>query len=106
LAVAQCFGDASRSPARRSIPVAFKPARNADLLVTVLEEVIDVAGVLGVVPVAVDLLEAEDGGLAGSFEAVPIGSVGAVGPTPKGIAHDVDFDRDAVGWTCRVLVDV
>lgn len=82
------------------------PTAGADVLVLLLEEVIYSAEVLGVVPVTVELAETDDGGVAGSFETVPVGSVEIIGPAPKGVAREVSFEHGNGAWRCRALVDV
>lgn len=106
LALVDCFADTSPAPAPRPVPAAFGPASDADLLVSLLEEIIYTADVFGVVPVAVNLLDTDHGGLTGTFDAVAIESVDAIGPAPKGVSHEVVIDREGDAWTCRVLVDV
>ena len=84
------------------------PADGAqDVLVSLLEEVIDVVDALGVVPVRFHLAEAEDGSLAGDMEVVPTSDVELVGPVPKGVSyHALEIAASDGGWRCRVLVDV
>lgn len=106
LALVECFADTSSAPAPTPIPVAFGPASDADLLVTLLEEVIYIADVLGVVPVTVELRDTDDGGLTGTLDAVAIDTVEAVGPAPKGVSHEIAIDRNGAAWTCRALIDV
>lgn len=106
LALVECFADTSSAPAPKPIPVALGPASDADLLVTLLEEVIYTADVLGVVPATVELVDTDDGGLTGTFDAVAIDSIEPTGPAPKGVSRDIDIARDGAGWTCHVLIDV
>ncbi|HLF41839.1 MAG TPA: archease, partial [Acidimicrobiia bacterium] len=106
LALVDCFADTSLAAAPQPVPVTLDAAPDPDLLVTLLEEVIYTTEVLGVVPVTVELADTDDGGVAGSFEAVPVEAVEITGSPPKGVSHQVTFDRDRATWRCQVLIDV
>lgn len=101
------FADASDVAATRPLPVTLDPADDESLLVAALEEAIYVVDALGVVPVSVELEDAEDGGIAGFFDVADVSLVRGVGALPKAVAYtDLRFARDGGAWRCRVTIDV
>lgn len=95
------------APAARVVPVSAEPAPDADLLVSVLEDVITVADVLGSAPVRCHLAERGDGGLAGDMEVVDTRDVVLVGPVPKAVSyHRLEMAEREGTWHCRAVIDV
>lgn len=108
VALVGSFADTSDADTADPVALALDPAREDDLLVALLEEVLYLVEVLGVVPSAAAVTERDDGGLGGFFDVVRIGDVEEVGAAPKAIARgDLRFGPDGNGrWSCRVTVDV
>lgn len=106
--VVERFVDPSGIPASDTLAVSIERGSREDLLVDLVEEVIHLLGVLGVVPVGVEIQQAEDGGLAGTFEVVPAGRVAEIGPVPKGVSRsDLDVRQGPDGlWWASVTVGV
>lgn len=90
-------------------PLAISLDRDGDeaLLVSLIEEMIFVIDTLGRVPVQITLEEAEDGGVAGSFDIAEADAVQIHGSIPKGVSFtDLAFAPEDGSWRCRVTVDV
>jgi len=106
-ALVDIFAEAGDAAVTRTLPLSAEAAASADVLVSLLEEVIYVTEVLGVVPVRFHLADTEDGGVAGDMEVVEAGQVELVGPVPKAVSyHGLDIAEHDGTWRCRVLVDV
>lgn len=108
LGLVGAFADTSNADAAEPVALALDPARDDDLLVALLEEVLYLVEVLGVVPSAAAVTERDDGGLGGFFDVVRVGQVEEVGAAPKAITRgDLRFGPRPDGtWSCRVTVDV
>jgi SHS2 domain-containing protein len=108
LALVESFADTSAADTADPVAISLDRARDDDLLVGLLEEVLYLVEVLGVVPSVAAVTERDDGGLGGFFDVVRITEVEAVGAAPKAVARgDLQFGCDAEGrWSCRVTVDV
>jgi len=92
---------------RTSRPVIVDAPLDEELVVQLLDEVLYLVEVRGVVPVGVDLDDAEDGSVAGFLEVVPVAHVEQVGALPKGCSRSgLVAGPDPAGWRCRVVVDV
>lgn len=88
-------------------PIRLEPGPADERLVGVLEEVLYLLDARDEVPIRVDVVEADDGGLTSVFETVPLAAVTASGAGPKAISYgDLAIERTANGWRCVVTVDV
>jgi len=106
-ALVDIFAEPGDAAVTRTLPLSAEAASSADVLVSLLEEVIYVTEVLGVVPVRFHLADTEDGGVAGDMEVVEAAQVELVGPVPKAVSyHGLDIAEHDGTWRCRVLVDV
>jgi protein archease len=107
-ALVESFADTSNADTAEPVALSLDSARDDDLLVALLEEVLYLVEVLGVVPSAAAITARDDGGLGGFFDVVPIAQAEAVGAAPKAVARgDLELGVDAEGrWSCRVTVDV
>jgi SHS2 domain-containing protein len=108
VALVESFADTSNADTADPVALAIDPARDDDLLVALLEEILYLVEVLGVVPSAAAITARDDGGLGGFFDVVPVTEAEEVGAAPKAIARgDLQFGADPEGrWSCRVTVDV
>lgn len=108
LGLVDAFAVVPGNPVSTPVPIAFDRADDPELLVAVLEEVVYTCDVLGVVPVDVLLVPTEDGGLAGTFDVVPVEATETVGSVPKAVARsELHLGPDGHGrWHCRVTIDV
>jgi SHS2 domain-containing protein len=102
------FADCSGAETTDPVPFALDPADDDELLVQLLEEVLYLVDALGVVPATTEVVEAEDGGIAGSFDVVPVAQIEQTGAVPKAISRgDLSFARGTDDrWACRFTVDV
>lgn len=101
------FAEVTLTPAAKSLPLGAEAAEPAEMLLSLLEDVIHAVEVFWVVPVCFHLAEADDGGIAGDMEVVPASQARLSGPVPKGVSyHGLSMAEDGRGWRCRVLVDV
>ena len=107
-ALVRAFADATSAGPPDPVPFALDPANDEELLVQLLEEVLYLVETLGVVPATTEVVDTEDGGVAGSFDVVPLGQVEVTGVVPKAIARgDLSFAHDGESrWSCRVTVEV
>jgi SHS2 domain-containing protein len=106
-ALVETFADPGTSGGGRPLPLRLPPAEPEELLVALLEEVLYLLEVTGVVTVGVTVDDADDGGLEGSFDVVPLAAVTVVGAAPKAITRsELAFGRRDGLWRCRVIVDV
>lgn len=106
-ALVEEFALAPDRPAPMVLPVAAAAGPPEGQLVSLLEDLIYDMDVLSVVPVGFHLFSAEDGGLVGDMEAVPLEGVKLVGPVPRAVArHDLAMSPEDGGWRCRVPIDV
>lgn len=106
-ALVEAFAAERDVPATVPVPVHVDGDGDLDLLVRVLEEVVYVIDVVGRVPVGVCLEDAEDGGVSGFFETVPLEDVEVIGAVPKGVSRSgLAFEQEAGRWRCQALVDV
>jgi SHS2 domain-containing protein len=107
-ALVETFTAVRSVSAPEPVPVRFDGGDDLDLLVRVLEEVIYVLDVRGKVAIGVSLEDADDGGVAGFFETVPVEDVEVIGAVPKGVSRSgLAFAEDDDGrWRCHALVDV
>ncbi len=107
VALVEEFALASGAAVTKVLPVAADAGPPESQLVSLLEDVIYDLDVLSVVPIGFHLFSAEDGGVIGDMEVVPLEGVTVVGPIPKAVTyHGLSMEPDGGGWRCRVLVDV
>ncbi|HEY9388289.1 MAG TPA: archease [Mycobacteriales bacterium] len=79
---------------------------DADLLASVLDEMIYLLDVTGEVPVAVGVDPAADG-LRVRFGLAPLSPDRVVGAAPKAVTlHELEFGRTDGHWRCTVTLDV
>ena len=106
-ALSGSFADASAATSTGTLPVSFDAIDAGELLAAVLEEVIFLLETSGLVAVGVDLEDADDGSIDGTFLIVPLTSVTQIGPAPKGIARsDLLLTHGTHGWRAHAIVDV
>lgn len=104
----ESFADVTDVAATDTVPVMFEFAPDdEEALVAVLEEIVYLVDALGVVPVDVALEAAEDGGVAGYFDTVPVSQVTLGGAGPKGVSRsELELRHDQGRWRCRAVIDV
>lgn len=101
------FAELEDAPVVRSVPFALAPESDRELLVMLLEEVLYTHEVLGVLPLEVEIVATDDGGIAGSFEVVPVTEAQAVGAVPKAVSrHGLQMARTDGTWSARATIDV
>ncbi len=106
-ALVDSFADTSGERPRGGHPVDLRGERDEDVLVDLLDEVIYLLDAHGAVTVEAVLEDHEDGRLTGQLRTVPVRSVRPAGAVPKATTlHGLAVERTAVGWRCRVTVDV
>jgi SHS2 domain-containing protein len=106
-ALAESFVEPATTAPRREVPVLVLADQDDALLAALLEEAIYAVEVLGLVPLAATLTAADDAGLAGWFDAVPVSAVELVGSVPKAVSRgDLEVTGGDAGWRCLVTVDV
>jgi SHS2 domain-containing protein len=106
-ALVETFADVGNVAGTDAVRVQIDAEMDEELLVRLLEEVVYVVEVLGQVPVQIRLTDAGRGGVAGTFETVPVEDVEATGALPKGVSHsDLVFEQRADVWRCHAVVDV
>jgi len=98
---------AGDAPPTGSVPFEIDAPADEDVVVQLLDDVLYLLDARGVVPVAVDVEEDDDGALVGEFGVVPARELELVGAVPKGVSRSqLAFRRVDGGWVCRVVVDV
>jgi SHS2 domain-containing protein len=103
----EAFADVRGVAAGGAIPIALPPDDDSSLLLGLLDEVLYLLDADDVVPVDVAIERTADGGLRGAFLVASTAAVAQQGAVPKAIAHHgLHLGHDAVGWRCRVTVDV
>lgn len=82
-------------------------ADDADLLVSVLDEVIFRMETEGELPLSTEVTDDGTGGLLVRWRTTDTDAVELVGAVPKAVAlHELRFGRDGAGWSCAVTLDV
>lgn len=106
-AVVEDFATSARdAPCTETLPLVAGPGPAAELLVSLVEEVIGTLEVFSVVPVRVHLTETEDGGVAGDLEVVPAGRARPARPGPRAVRpENSSMTRDAAGWSCQLEIE-
>ncbi|WP_395108454.1 archease [Actinomadura sp. SCN-SB] len=103
----ECFADTAEVRPRRRVPLDVPPGPDADLLVTVLDEVIYLLEVAGEIVLEGRFEPAPDGGLTGGLTVGDAAQARPVGAVPKAVSlHDLRFGRNDGGWSCAVTIDV
>lgn len=106
-ALVDVFADRSGVVVTDTVTLRIGPGTPEDMLAALLDEVIYLRDVMGMVPADVDIEDAEDGGLGGTFDLTPLSDAKLIGPPPKAVSRSdlhVTFDREL--WTCRATIDV
>jgi SHS2 domain-containing protein len=82
-----------------------EPATDVDLLVTVLDDVIDLMDTAQEVPVDLEVTATDAGGLDVLFAMADLAGLRQLGPAPQGISlDDLEFGPGPRGWSCAVTV--
>jgi SHS2 domain-containing protein len=100
------FADTSRhgETAVREVRVPAQP--DADLLTSVLDEVIYRLDTNGEIPIDVQITATDDA-LIVRFTMADAASIRPIGAVPKAVSlHELQFVGNADGWSCAVTVDV
>lgn len=106
-AVVEIFARPVGGSSVRSVDVSAAGETDADLLVSLLEEVIYAVDALAAIPVAFELRDAGPTEISGSMAVVPPAAVELVGPVPKAISyHGLQCGSEGASWRCRAVVDV
>lgn len=107
-ALVASFADPGDVSPTAAVPVALGPTDPAELFASALEEVIFLVDARGVVPVRVELLDAPDGGVAGTFAVASLSAVVVVGSPPKGVSRSgLALEETRSGrWHGHAIVDV
>ncbi|MEH0829763.1 MULTISPECIES: archease [unclassified Micromonospora] len=105
-ALVATFVDTTGARADGETTVELPAARDEDLLVGVLDEVIFRLETEGTVPLATQVLPSGDG-VRMRWHTVGTDAVELVGAVPKAISlHELRFSGTDSGWRCAVTVDV
>jgi SHS2 domain-containing protein len=106
-AMVEAFADVSHAHPTTMERLRLAPGDDADLLVTLLDEVVYRLEVTGRIPVDVEAEPADDGGLEVRLSLAGLADVPIVGAVPKGVSwQELHIGPDAYGWSCSVIVDV
>ncbi|WDZ83207.1 archease [Micromonospora cathayae] len=106
-ALVATFADTGDAPASGTGGFTVPPGPDEDLLVAVLDEVVFRLETEGVVPVATEVVAADDGGARVRWRTVDTDAVTPVGAVPKAVSlHGLRFGPGASGWCCAVTLDV
>jgi SHS2 domain-containing protein len=106
-ALVETFAVVANGPATQVVPLVAGQGNDAEVLVSLLEDVIYNLDVRSVVPVRFHLAETDNGGITGAMEVVGVHEVEAVGPVPKAVSyHGLSMMKHNGSWRCRVLIDV
>ncbi|MGK5740489.1 archease [Micromonospora sp. URMC 103] len=82
-------------------------AADADLLVTVLDEVVFRMDAADELPLTTEVTDDGAGGLLVRWRVTATDAVELVGAVPKAISlHELRFGRDGDRWSCAVTLDV
>ncbi|MEU8800632.1 archease [Spirillospora sp. NPDC048819] len=109
LGLVESFADTTGVRPSRTASLDVPPGTDADLLVTVLDEVIYRLEVGGEIVLGAEITEAPGGGLASRLEVGDAAEATAVGAVPKAVSlHALRFGVDPAtgGWSCAVTIDV
>lgn len=103
----ESFADTTGVRALRTVTVDVPPGPDADMLVTVLDEVIYRLDAHHELVVDAEFAEASGGGLAARLAVGDAAEAPGVGAVPKAVSlHDLRFGRDQGRWSCAVTIDV
>lgn len=101
------FADTSRVRPGRTDELTVPPGSDADMLVTVLDEVIYRLEVDGELVLYADVAPAADGGLRVRLRLGDAAQAEETGAVPKAVSlHDLRFTGGPSGWSCAVTIDV
>jgi SHS2 domain-containing protein len=106
LGTVQSFLDTTSVHAERTRQRRVTAARDDELLVAALEEVIYLLDTTGEAPVDLNL-RSVDGGIDMTFAMVDASTVPQVGAVPKAVSlNDLRLSPNGPGWRCSVTIDV
>ncbi len=106
LGTVESFLDTSLAYPKRTRRCRLTEARDDDLLVAVLDEVIYVLDTEGEAPVDVDVKDT-DGGVDVTFAMVDASTLPQVGAVPKAFSlNEIRLSQGRAGWRCLVTLDV
>ena len=105
-ALVECFADVSDATPGRIVPFEFPPGGDEQQLFDLLSECLSIFEIFGVVAVSTHVDRAEDGSLAGRFDATDVTQVRLISARPEGVRlHELEFEHTD-GWHCLVGVDL
>ncbi len=100
------FLDTSSARPNQTLVRRLSAAREDDLLVAVLDEVIYLLDTAGQAPVDVEV-NGTDGGVDVTFAMADAGMLPQVGAVPKAVSlHELRLSGGGSGWRCAVTLDV
>lgn len=105
----ESFADTSGVRPSRTEVLDVPAGADADMLVTVLDEVIFRLDADGEIVLGARVDEAPGGGLTARLEMGDAGEAAAIGAIPKAVSlHELRFgaDPETSGWSCAVTIDV
>jgi SHS2 domain-containing protein len=107
VAAVEVFADTSRSSGGDERGFSIRAGDTDRMLVSLIEELMTLVDADGVVPVAIHLEPAADGGIVATFTVVPLDEVELIGPAPKGVSYEgLEAGTDGTAWRCRAIIDV
>lgn len=105
--VVETFADVRNVTATREVRHRVGAARDEDVVVALLNNVLYLLDADGLVVVDIALDEDDDANFDGTFFVTPVDDVAQTGAAPKGISRsDLQFASDGLLWRGRVLIDV
>lgn len=110
-AMVEGFADTSGTAVVGERAYVVTASSDADLLVSVLEEVVYRMDADGEIPLDVEVGSIRSAGLTGAYRSASgwptAGTALPVGAVPKAVSlHDLHLRGGPGGWTCRVTLDV
>jgi hypothetical protein len=105
-ALVEVFADVGDPPATAALPIASADGGDEDALTSLVEEVVQRLQVLSVVPVRFHLAEADDGGLVGDMEVVPLDRVALIGHPPTSLRlRELSVRKAGDRWWSHLRLD-
>ncbi|GGV35615.1 hypothetical protein GCM10010182_69540 [Actinomadura cremea] len=103
----ESFADVSGVRRLRTVELDVPPGPDADLLVSVLDEVIFRLEVEGEIVLDAGFAAAGGGGLTARLTVGDVVEATAVGAVPKAVSlQGLRFGAGAEGWSCAITIDV